>query len=281
MHRRPRGELALCRDEVRRLLGPGLAVTRGSRSAEPGARGPADLGARLDGRPCIEVTARAPLAGVSWRQASGPFQGAEFVFLIVVPRDGCGDSPGRFTARASGCWHGPTGWWGSWPAVAARLPGRVVSTRCGRVGCAGRRSAWLGACPGAGAGVTICPPEEQGAPPGEGITPAAGHNATVSAGPPPVGTSCASSSRDLADGLGVVAGRPAPQLGLGANDPGPARGAGPRIVVVVRAGCGGSGLARRRSRSLGWRRRTPRRGRPSCRSGTSGPRPPSGRDRVR
>ena len=61
-----------------------LAVTRGSRSAKPEDRRTADLEARHDGRPYIEH--RPPLAVVRWRQASGPFQEAERVTLIVVAK---------------------------------------------------------------------------------------------------------------------------------------------------------------------------------------------------
>ena len=53
-----------------------------------------------------------------------------------------------------------------------------------------------------------------------------------------------------------------------------------RPVAVIRVGCGGSGPVRRRRRSHGWRRRTLRRDQWPCRSGTSGPRQLSRRDRV-
>src|SRR6266496_3086928 len=86
-----RGETPAALTFRSRPPGPRLAVTRGSRSAKPEARGQrisrhvTTADPIYNGRPYIEVTAPAPLAVVGWRQASGHLQVAELVSLIVVP----------------------------------------------------------------------------------------------------------------------------------------------------------------------------------------------------
>jgi hypothetical protein len=68
-------------------------------------------------------------------------------------------------------------------------------------------------------------------------------------------------------------------LSVQMETPGPPVG-WPGAGAPVRAGCAGSGRLRHRSRSRDRRRRTPHPGRPSCRSGTPGPRQLSAVTRV-
>jgi hypothetical protein len=63
-----------------------LAVTRGSRSAIPEARGPTDLQAGHDGRPYIGDSTCGAGCGPLAPSGRGPRQEAELVSLIVVPK---------------------------------------------------------------------------------------------------------------------------------------------------------------------------------------------------